>query len=111
MHATRQLVFFPDPASDSRWRGIPPESLPLFAPAYAFTIHKSQGSDYDDILLLIPPSRTGRGVLTRESVYTGLTRAKKQAVIASGRESFLNAVDLHVDRVSGLPDLCTRNPQ
>ena len=108
MHATRQLVFFPDPASDSRWRGIPPESLPLFAPAYAFTIHKSQGSDYDDILLLIPPSRTGRGVLTRESVYTGLTRAKKHAVIASGRESFLNAVDLHVDRVSGLPNLCTQ---
>ena len=103
----RLLVFFPDPASDRKWRGIPLESLPQHAPAYAFTIHKSQGSDYDKVLLLIPPTRADRGVLTRESVYTGLTRAKTQAVIASDRESFLNAVGLHIDRVSGLPGLCS----
>ena len=102
----RLLVFFPNPASESRWRGIPPESLPKHVPAYAFTIHKSQGSDYDRVLLLIPPSRADRGILTRESVYTGLTRAKTQAVIASERDSFLRAVDLHIDRVSGLPKLC-----
>ena len=111
LHAKRLLVFFPDPASESRWRGIPPESLPEHAPAYAFTIHKSQGSDYDRVLLLIPPSRADRGVLTRESVYTGLTRAKTQAVIASERDSFLHAVDLHIDRVSGLPKLCVEFPR
>ena len=110
LRTKRLLVFFPDPASESRWRGIPPESLPKHAPAYAFTIHKSQGSDYDRILLLIPPSRADRGVLTRESVYTGLTRAKTQAVIASERDSFLHAVDLHIDRVSGLPKLCGEFP-
>ena len=106
LHANRLLVFFPDPASESGWRGIPPESLPPHAPAYAFTIHKSQGSDYDRILMLLPPSRAGRGILTRESVYTGLTRAKTQAVIAAERDSFLHAVDLHIDRISGLPKLC-----
>ena len=106
LHTDRLLIFFPDPASDSKWRGIPPESLPQCAPAYAFTIHKSQGSDYDRILLLIPPSRADRGILTRESVYTGLTRAKMRAVIASDRDSFLNAVHLHIDRISGLPTLC-----
>jgi exodeoxyribonuclease V alpha subunit len=100
------LVFFPDPASESKWRGIPPESLPQHAPAYAFTIHKSQGSDYDKILMLLPPSRAERGFLTRESVYTGLTRAKTRAVIAADRDSFLHAVDLHIDRISGLPKLC-----
>ena len=102
----RLLVFFPDPASDSKWRGIPPESLPQHAPAYAFTIHKSQGSDYDRVLMILPPFHAESGILTRESVYTGLTRAKKQAVIASDRDSFLNAVNLHIERVSGLPKLC-----
>lgn len=105
LHANRRLVFFPDPASESKWRGIPSESLPQHAPAYAFTIHKSQGSDYDRILMLLPPFRGDRGILTREYVYTGLTRAKTRAVIAADRDSFLRAVDLHIDRVSGLPDL------
>jgi exodeoxyribonuclease V alpha subunit len=102
----RHLVFFPDPASESKWRGIPPESLPQHAPAYAFTIHKSQGSDYGNILMLLPPSRADRGIMTRESVYTGLTRAKTKTVIAADRDSFLHAVCRHIDRVSGLPKLC-----
>ena len=103
----RCLVFFPDPAaSESKWRGIPLESLPQHAPAYAFTIHKSQGSDYVRILMLIPPSRSDHGILTRETVYTGLTRAKTQAVIASDRDPFLQAVSHHIDRISGLPELC-----
>jgi len=105
-HTKRHLVFFPDPASESKWRGIPLESLPQHAPAYAFTIHKSQGSDYDKVLMLLPPSRADRGVLTRESVYTGLTRAKTKAVIAADRDSFYNAVNHHIDRISGLPKLC-----
>ena len=102
----RLLVFFPDPASEAKWRGIPPESLPQCDPAYAFTIHKSQGSDYDRILMFLPPSGATRGGLTRESVYTGLTRAKTRAVIAAGQDAFLGAVRLHIDRVSGLPGLC-----
>lgn len=103
--ANRLLVFFPDPASEFKWRGIPPESLPQYAPAYAFTIHKSQGSDYDNILLFLPPSGADHGIVTRESVYTGLTRAKKKAVIAAGRDAFCGAVERHIDRVSGLPCL------
>jgi len=104
--ANRLLVFFPDPASEFKWRGIPPESLPQYAPAYAFTIHKSQGSDYDNILLFLPPSGADRGIVTRESVYTGLTRAKEKAVIAAGQDAFRGAVERHIDRVSGLPRLC-----
>ncbi len=107
--ANRLLVFFPDPASEFKWRGIPPESLPQYAPAYTFTIHKSQGSDYDNILLFLPPSGADRGIVTRESVYTGLTRAKKKAVIAAGRDAFCGAVERHIDRVSGLPRLCMQD--
>ncbi len=107
--ANRLLVFFPDPASEYKWRGIPPESLPQYAPAYAFTIHKSQGSDYDNILLFLPPSGSDHGIVTRESVYTGLTRAKKKAVIAAGHDAFCEAVERHIDRVSGLPRLCAQD--
>ena len=107
--ANRLLVFFPDPPSEFKWRGIPPESLPQYAPAYAFTIHKSQGSDYDNILLFLPPSAADHGIVTRESVYTGLTRAKKKAVIAAGRDAFCGAVERHIDRVSGLPRLCIQD--
>jgi exodeoxyribonuclease V alpha subunit len=112
-HACRLLVFFPDPVSGSKWRGVPPETLPPHAPAYAFTIHKSQGSDYDRILMFLPPSRAprGNGILTRETVYTGLTRAKDHAVIAASRETFCEAVALHIDRVSGLPGLCAEDKE
>ena len=109
IRANRLLVFFPDPASEFNWRGIPPESLPQYAPAYAFSVHKSQGSDYDNILLFLPPSGTDRGIVTRESVYTGLTRAKKKAVIAAGHDVFCEAVKRHIDRVSGLPHLCAQD--
>ena len=51
----------------------------------------------------------GRGIVTRESVYTGLTRAKKKAVIAAGRDVFCEAVKRHIDRVSGLPRLCIQD--
>ncbi len=103
---SRVLVFFPDPASGGGWRGIPLESLPPHDPAYAFTIHKSQGSDYDRVLMILPPFHDARGILARESVYTGLTRAKKHAVIAAEHDSFCDAVRLHINRVSGLPRLC-----
>ena len=46
--------------------------------------------------MLFPPSRAERAFLTR---------AKTQAVIAADRDSFLRAVDRHIDRVSGLPEL------
>ena len=42
-------------------------------------------------------------------VETGLTRAKKKAVIAAGRDAFCGAVERHIDRVSGLPRLCMQD--
>ena len=46
--------------------------------AYSITIHKSQGSDFDTVILILPKS--GR-ILTRELIYTALTRAKKNLVL------------------------------
>ena len=46
--------------------------------AYAITIHKSQGSDFDTVFVVLP--KTGR-ILSRELIYTALTRAKKRVVL------------------------------
>jgi len=73
---------------------------------YAMTVHKSQGSEFDRVLLLLP----GRDspVLTRELIYTGITRAKESAVIWGPEDVFRNAVYRNIERTSGLRDALWR---
>lgn len=53
--------------------------------AYSITIHKSQGSEFDVVILIIP--RTYQMLLTRNLLYTALTRAKKLLVVIGGKET------------------------
>ena len=72
--------------------------------AFAMTVHKSQGSEFDHTLLVLPPE--GSRVLTRELVYTGVTRAKKAFTLVTGRAAgFAQALGQQTRRSSGLPDL------
>jgi len=109
----RLLVFFPDfTASGHSWRGLPPETLPDHAPAYAFTIHKSQGSDYSKVLMFLPSAGGAHSaLLTREIVYTGLTRTKESIVISVAEDVFKGAVARSIDRVSGLRNLRDTPPE
>jgi exodeoxyribonuclease V alpha subunit len=91
-------VFFP--ASGGGVRKIPPVRLPLHETVYAMTIHKSQGSEFDRVLMLLPGHDSE--VLTRELIYTGITRAKNQVEIWSDEEVFITAVSRRIDRKSGL---------
>lgn len=83
---------------------VPLDSLPEHTLAFAITVHKSQGSEYDHVLLVLPntESSTARRLLTREIIYTGLTRAKQTATIHGTREAFLQACRSRVQRESGL---------
>ena len=75
--------------------------LPPWELAFAMTVHKSQGSEFDDVLLVLPEDETHR-LLTREIVYTGITRAKRRLIIY-GTESGLNsALERKIERKSGL---------
>ena len=75
--------------------------LPPWELAFSTTVHKSQGSEFDDVLLVLPEEETHR-LLTREIVYTGITRAKKRIIIY-GTESVLNrALERKIERQSGL---------
>lgn len=65
---------------------FPAEALPAHELGFALTVHKSQGSEYQNVMVVLPPSG-GRRLLTKELLYTAVTRAKNLAVICSTREA------------------------
>jgi exodeoxyribonuclease V alpha subunit len=81
-------------------RRVPALRLPPFSPAYAITIHRSQGSEFDDVLVVLPPAPNK--CLTRELLYTAVSRARQRVTLwareADVRECFRNGVS----RASGL---------
>ena len=85
-----------------RVRRIPPYRLPPHETTYAMTIHKSQGSEFGRVLLVLPPDDSR--LLTRELLYTGITRAR-EAVTVWGSDIVLGAaVERALARSSGLRD-------
>ncbi len=74
--------------------------LPPYSPAYAMTVHKSQGSEFDRVVVVLP-ARSSR-VLGRELLYTALTRARQSVEVWGNKEIFRQAVATPVLRVSGL---------
>ncbi|MGH1346886.1 MAG: ATP-binding domain-containing protein, partial [Nannocystales bacterium] len=69
---------------------------------FAMTVHKSQGSEFERVGLLLPPALSP--ILTRELVYTGVTRAKKAVRLYGTPEVLQQAVERRVERASGLRD-------
>jgi len=77
-----------------------PTRLTAVATAYAMTIHKSQGSQFDTASVILPPPDSR--ILTRELLYTAATRARKLLVLAGSEESLRAAVGRPIARASGL---------
>ena len=96
----RMRVFFL--GSDGALRSFAPARLPEHETVYAMTVHKSQGSEFDRVRVVTPnePSL----VLSRELVYTALTRAKQHAAFHGLPEVFASAVERRLRRSSGLRD-------
>jgi len=91
-------VFFPAP--DGSMRTFPPLRLPDHETVYAMTVHKSQGSEFDQVLFLMPDRSVP--VLTRELVYTAITRAKEKVEVWGREDVFQGAVSRRIERISGL---------
>lgn len=94
-------VAFPtsDGSGDIRW--ISPSRLQQLETVYAMTVHKSQGSEFNHTCLVLPDRLSP--VLTRELVYTGITRAKNWFSLITGDASvFSDGVGQRVVRASGL---------
>ncbi len=91
-------VFFPK--VEGGFRRISPLRLPSHEPVWAMTVHKSQGSEFDEILLILPDRFSP--LLSRELIYTALTRARRRIHICGNPEIFCQAVRNRVERHSGL---------
>jgi exodeoxyribonuclease V alpha subunit len=93
--------------SDGNIRKFTLLRLPEHETVYALTIHKSQGSEFDEILVILPD--TPSPVLTRELIYTAITRAKKRVEIWGKEEVFQTAISSRIERTSGLRDALWEN--
>ncbi len=94
-------VAFPasDGSGDIKW--VLPSRLQAVETVFAMTVHKSQGSEFTHTALLLPDAPNP--ILTRELVYTGITRARHWlTLVETGRGQLLDAVQRRVMRVSGL---------
>jgi exodeoxyribonuclease V alpha subunit len=76
--------------------------LPPHEPAFAMSVHKSQGSEFDSVVLVLP--RPGSPLLSRELVYTAVTRARARVLVHGTVEAFREALARPVARSSGLSE-------
>lgn len=94
-------VAFLNPQGDVRW--VLPSRLTQIDTAYAMTIHKSQGSEFNHTVMVMP--QTDAPILTKELLYTGITRAKSHfTLICSQPQLVIKAVQRRVKRNGGLTD-------
>ncbi len=87
-------------ASDGGVRALAPARLPAHETVFAMTVHKSQGSEFDEIVLVLPPRPSP--VLTRELLYTGVTRARTKVTVVGSAEVLRAGIAERVQRASGL---------
>jgi exodeoxyribonuclease V alpha subunit len=91
-------VYFPDEAGG--FRAIAPVRLPEHETAFAMTVHKSQGSEFEALVLVLPAEKSR--VLTRELLYTAITRAREKLTLVANAPVLVSAVETPTKRVSGL---------
>ncbi len=91
-------VFFELP--DGSVKSVLPSRVPEHETAYAMTIHKSQGSEFDHTLMILPPEFTP--ILTRELIYTGITRAKNRLSLYADERVVKRGIKVRTERASGL---------
>lgn len=95
-----QRVFFPAPDSDLR--SFSALRLPPHETAFALTVHKTQGSEFDRVLMILPDKLSD--ILSRELLYTAVTRARARVEIWGDEDVFCRAVERRIERNSGLVD-------
>lgn len=92
---------------DNDYRPLAPGRLPRFETVYAMTIHKTQGSEFERVAMVLPEQ--AMGLLSRELIYTGLTRAKRELFVVGGEGVWCEGVEKKVERFSGLKKMIYYN--
>lgn len=92
-------VAFPDGKQGIRW--VLPSRLQAVETVFAMTVHKSQGSEFTHTALVLP--EYGNPVLSKELIYTGVTRSKEQFTLVHSSDAVLQqALQTRIERASGL---------
>ena len=94
----RLMVFFQRP--DGSVKSYLPSRLAQCETVFAMTIHKSQGSEFEEVLIVLPDNINP--VLTKELLYTAITRAKKTVKLVADKAVFTASIEQKVARVTGL---------
>ena len=92
-------VWFPELSAASPFL-VAPSRLPDHETFFALTVHKAQGSEYDEVAFV--PGPADSRVVTRELFYTAVTRARQKVVIYGGSEAVRQAVARRAERATGL---------
>ena len=88
-------------------RLVPPARLLPHESFFALTVHRAQGSEYDEVAVV--PGPADSRVATRELLYTAVTRARRRMVVYGAAESVAAAVERPTERSSGLRDALARS--
>ena len=94
-------VWFEAPGSHGAVRGFAPNTLPLHEGAFAITIHKSQGSEYDRAAVVLPPDSENR-ILSRQLLYTAVSRARHGVELWAAPAALETALRRPIARQGGL---------
>jgi exodeoxyribonuclease V alpha subunit len=98
-HGALQACFL---EAEDQVRMVPVRQLPTHSCAFALTVHKSQGSEFDRVLLVLPAEENP--VVTRELIYTGITRARSHVTVQGRQQTFASACKRRLRRSSALAE-------
>jgi exodeoxyribonuclease V alpha subunit len=96
--APRLRAFFP--GDGPKVRELSPARLPPHDTVFAMSIHRSQGSEFDAVAVVLPEE--GSPLLSRELLYTAVTRARRSVTVFGSEEALRTALSRRVERASGL---------
>ncbi len=97
------MAWFED--SEGGLKQILPGYISEMETVFAMTIHKSQGSEFREVLIVLPQREIN--ILTRELLYTGITRTREKVIIQGSAELIMKAAEAHVKRTSGIKERFT----
>ena len=91
---------------DGEYINYPPNSLAAYEHSFAITVHKSQGSEYEHVLMVLPPKDTvnkPERFLSKEILYTGVTRAKKSVYLFGDQATIDFCTINRLNRIGSIP--------
>lgn len=100
LEGSRRIAYFPNLDPGAPPRRFASARLPAHETVFAMSVHKSQGSEFDHVCIVLPDDDSP--LLSRELLYTAITRARRHVTLIASRSVLAAMIDRHVGRASGL---------